>query len=343
MIVQPDFLTHWKVQALSGIIGRAEALTALLSLWGHCQNSRTYVFKFTLPMLAGICQYQGNAATLHQAMLDCQLLDELPAGEFEVHGWAEKNATLLTSWHNGNKGGRPTKNPRVNPDSKPENPWVNPDPNSENPLGNPDPHSKNPLGNPDAHSKNPRATHGVTDREIERERERLEKKREGMGPVGPPTSLIFWNLASGWTGFTPELRRTLQNAFPRVDLDLACVEADLWLRNNPAAADKKNWLKFLTNWLTTSSPSGHGNYGGTRQEYWQKNEGGAPPPAQLVRPAPAAPWRAAFAATYGRPPDTAWPNLPPGIQREIKDILAAADPLQLHVWAAQESEGGAAA
>ena len=234
MIIQPDFLTHWKVQALSGILGRAEALTALLSLWGHCQNSKTYVFEFTRPMLAGICQYQGNAATLHEAMLECRLLDPLGDGKYEVHGWAEKNATLLTSWDNGGKGGRPAKNP-----------WVNPDPQSGNPRVNPDPQSGNP-----------RATHGVTDREIERKRERLEKKREGMGPVGPPASLIFWNLASGWTGFTPELRRTLQNAVPRVDLDLACVEADLWLRKNPANADKKNWLKFLTNWLTTSSPSG---------------------------------------------------------------------------------------
>ncbi len=64
-------------------------------------------------MLAGICQYQGNATTLQRALLDCQLLDELPAGEFEVHGWAEKNAMLVNSWDNGGKGGRPTKNPRV--------------------------------------------------------------------------------------------------------------------------------------------------------------------------------------------------------------------------------------
>jgi hypothetical protein len=64
-------------------------------------------------MLAGLCQYRGNATTLQRALLDCQLLDELPAGEFEVHGWAEKNAMLLNSWDNGGKGGRPTKNPRV--------------------------------------------------------------------------------------------------------------------------------------------------------------------------------------------------------------------------------------
>jgi hypothetical protein len=34
MIIQPDFLTHWKVQALSGAIGRLEAVTTLLTIWG---------------------------------------------------------------------------------------------------------------------------------------------------------------------------------------------------------------------------------------------------------------------------------------------------------------------
>jgi hypothetical protein len=117
MIIQPDFLMHWKVQALSGIIGRAEAFTALLALWGHCQNSKTYVFEFTLPMLAEICQYQGNAATLHQAMLDCWLLDALEDGKYEVHGWAEKNASYVSCWANGAKGS--TKKPQSATDRPP--------------------------------------------------------------------------------------------------------------------------------------------------------------------------------------------------------------------------------
>jgi hypothetical protein len=190
MIIQPDFLTHWKVQSLSGIIGRAEALTALLSLWGHCQNSKTYVFKFTRPMLAGICQYQGNAATLHQAMLDCQLLDDLTAGQFEVHGWAEKNATLLNSWDNGTKGGRPAKNPRVIPDPKSGNPQVIPDPLYENPKDNPDPQIQNPW-----------ATHGVTDRGIDRGIDRLEGSEEEHVPDGSLRPIgIFWSAEQGWTG-----------------------------------------------------------------------------------------------------------------------------------------------
>jgi hypothetical protein len=324
MIIQPDFLTHWKVQALSGSIGRLEAITALLALWGHCQNSRAYVFKFTLPMLAGICRYQGDATTLKQALLDCQLLDELPAGEFEVHGWAEKNASLLTSWENGSKGGRPAKNPRVNPNSN----------------------SGNPHDNPDIESRNPRVTHGVTERRKDG-LDRFDKLEGEEGEREPDGSFhpikISWSVEQGWTGFTPEIRAILEKAFPSRDLDLACNESDAWLRRNPANANKKNWLKFLTNWLRASSPSGEGSDQENSKKYGQKNEVWLGPPIHLVRPAPAGPWRAAFTATYSRSADIEWAALSDGIQSEIKTILAAADPLQLAVWADLEKNEGSTA
>ena len=294
-------------------------------------------------MLAGICQYQGDATTLQRALLDCQLLDEPPAGEFEVHGWAEKNAMLLNSWDNGGKGGRPAKNPRVNPDPKSGNPRVNPDGDFRNPPVNPDPQSGNP-----------RATHGVTDRKKEgRDRldgedggDRLEGEEGGSAPDGGFRPIkISWSAEQGWTGFTPEIRGSLAKAFPGIDLDLACIESDAWLREKPGNAKKKNWFGFLTNWLRRSSPSGGANpEEGTSQNHAQKNEGGDGPPAQLVRPAPAGPWRGAFEATYSRCPGGAWADLPPAIQREIRAILAAADPLQIAAWEAfEKNEGGIAA
>ena len=314
MIIQPDFLRHWKVVALSGIIGREEALTALLAIWGHCQNSKTYVFEFTLPMLAGICQYQGNAATLYQGLIDCRLLDPLGDGKYEVHGWAEKNASYIAAWANGAKGS--TKKP---PPATDRPPMGDPSATHGLPIGIPRPPFEGPIGPPK-----------------ERKKEGIEGKKEGTVPAGPAASMIFWDLASGWTGFTPVLRENLTKAFPGIDLDLACMETDRWLRDNPGKAGKKNWLSFLTNWLRRSSPSGDSSDDGTSQNHAQKNEDGTRPPLHLVRPAPAGPWRAAFTATYSRPADIDWAALPPGIQREIKDILAAADPLQLAAWTALE-------
>ncbi len=62
-----------------------------------------------------------------------------------------------------------------------------------------------------------------------------------------------------------------------------------------------------------------------------------------MRLAPAGPWRAAFTATCCRPADTGWAELHPAIQRELRDVLAAADPLQLAAWADLEKNEGSTA
>jgi hypothetical protein len=115
MIVQPDFINHWKTNALAAKIGRLEALTAILSLWAHCQQRRTWNFQMTPLMLAGICNFSGDADTLFQTMVDVKFLDMEENGSFTVHEWAEVNAALVHNWEAGKKGGRPPKNPRDNP------------------------------------------------------------------------------------------------------------------------------------------------------------------------------------------------------------------------------------
>ena len=128
MIVDPDFLNHWKTKSLCAAIGTAEALTALLSLWAHCQNRKACVFPSNSRMLAGICQFGGDPDILAKMMVDCGFLDVLESGEWEVHGWSEKNARLIHNWEAGKTGGRPPKNPRDNPSVNPrdtprDNPW----------------------------------------------------------------------------------------------------------------------------------------------------------------------------------------------------------------------------
>jgi hypothetical protein len=123
MIVQPNFLDHWKTNALAAKIGRQEALTALLALWSHCQNQRTWQFPHNELMLAGICRYTGNPRVLVDTLLELNLLEKTPENDLEVHQWAETNAKLLHNWDAGKKGGRPAKQPKDKPT---ENPRVNP-------------------------------------------------------------------------------------------------------------------------------------------------------------------------------------------------------------------------
>jgi hypothetical protein len=134
MIVQPHFLDHWKTNALSAAIGRLEAITALLALWGHCQNQRTWQFPNNEMMIAGICRFSGNPRVLVDALLALNLLEKVDENTLEVHGWAELNAQLLHNWDAGKKGGRPRKQPKDKPT---ENPRVNPSETQGQTLGEP--------------------------------------------------------------------------------------------------------------------------------------------------------------------------------------------------------------
>jgi hypothetical protein len=134
MIVQPNFLDHWKTNALGAAIGRLEAITALLSLWGHCQNQRTWQFPNNELMIAGICRYTGNPRVLVDTLLQLNLLENIDENTLEVHEWAETNAKLLHNWEAGKKGGRPSKQPKDKPT---ENPRVNPSQTQGEPQGEP--------------------------------------------------------------------------------------------------------------------------------------------------------------------------------------------------------------
>jgi hypothetical protein len=128
MVVQPDILSHWKIQALCAQLGTGEALTAILGLWAHCQNSRAWVFRLSPIMLSGICRYAGPENLL-RVLVECQLLDDRQDGTYEVHDWAEKNAVLVRNWtawstHQGKKSLKtPPKLPLEESEEPPKTPF----------------------------------------------------------------------------------------------------------------------------------------------------------------------------------------------------------------------------
>jgi len=111
MIVDPDFLEHWKTRMLTDILGEASAPLYVIRLWGHCQNRREWVFA-GMPKQAvkAICRHPGDAEELESALITCGFL-EREDDQITVVGWDEHNATLIANWTNGMRGGRPKKNP----------------------------------------------------------------------------------------------------------------------------------------------------------------------------------------------------------------------------------------
>lgn len=73
-----------------------------------------------------------------------------------------------------------------------------------------------------------------------------------------PKSPIQWTEDSGFEGITDADRNEWRAAYPAVDIPSALMRAHLWLKANPPKAKKKNWARFVTNWLTTDQERGGG-------------------------------------------------------------------------------------
>jgi hypothetical protein len=160
MIIEPDFLDHWKTRLLIRLLDTEAAPTYVIRLWSHCQTRKTNRFQDWNPeILAAVCKWTGDAQQFWGAMM--QTFCRQDNQDVIAHQWDEVNAGLIASWSNGGKGGRPKK-----------------------PRGNPQVTHGLPTGypavNPDPDQVNPQVTHGVTDRE-----EEIEKKGEKEAPKSP--------------------------------------------------------------------------------------------------------------------------------------------------------------
>ncbi|SEL12870.1 hypothetical protein SAMN05216359_105299 [Roseateles sp. YR242] len=138
MIVDPDFLDHWRTGWLVDELGGDKfAPFYLLRLWGHCQTRKATQFTIPPQGVKGICKAECSAEDLERALITCGYLARV-GDTVEVLKWADQNASLMAAWDNGSKGGRPKKNP-------PET--------HGKPMGNPPATAGQPMGNPEETDK----------------------------------------------------------------------------------------------------------------------------------------------------------------------------------------------
>jgi hypothetical protein len=109
MIVQPDFLDHWKTCLLVTLTNSESAILCVLRFWAHCQNRRQWEFEAMTPqILSAICRWTGDAQTFWDAML--QTFIEVDGKKLVAHDWRETNSSLIAAWQRGQygkMGGRP--------------------------------------------------------------------------------------------------------------------------------------------------------------------------------------------------------------------------------------------
>jgi len=114
MIVEPDFLTHWKTRTLVRVLDYDAAPLCVLALWAHCQQRKTDRFHGMTPeVFAAVCDYPfpPGARDFYDAMLAAGFV-ELDGDTLIVHDFAKANSQLFANWQNGARGGRPSKTQR---------------------------------------------------------------------------------------------------------------------------------------------------------------------------------------------------------------------------------------
>ena len=125
MIVESDFLDHWKTQMLITTLNDPLAPCYLIRLWAHCQQRKEYCFdsaKLTPAILKAITRSTSDKQALWDGFMEVGFLDLHEDGTVEAHGFFDTNSQLCVNWTNGKKGGRPKKKP--NPEKPIQNPTV---------------------------------------------------------------------------------------------------------------------------------------------------------------------------------------------------------------------------
>jgi hypothetical protein len=140
--------------------------------------------------------------------------------------------------------------------------------------------------------------------------------KKSKGGAGAPT--VEWDGA----GFRvpPPVLAEWRAAFPAIDVPGAIRVAAAWVTDNPSRAGKKQWARFLLNWLKRTRP------------------GESPPPSDDADPLPPvvtgpddgpAGWQVAYESMYDHAPVLPW-------SRQIADVQ-----LECRQWL-KKSERGAA-
>lgn len=114
MIIEPDFLDHWKTQMLIGLTHDKSSPLLVIRLWAHCHQRKAWIFpEMSNEALKAVCRWEGEADRLRGLLTECGFLDK-ESECIRVHEWEVVNYVMVRNWTNGKSGGRPPK-PSHNP------------------------------------------------------------------------------------------------------------------------------------------------------------------------------------------------------------------------------------
>ena len=324
MIVEADFVNHWKTRALANSIGSAEALRAILLLWSHCQTRRAWEFRLSPLMLAGICDFAGAADVLWQAMTELEFLEPgEEEGWWQVHDWGTVNAGLVGQW----AGGARVKGATWHAQGYAVLP------NGSTPGETPGSTSRSTTGS------TPRLSGGDTDRIG------LDRKREdGNKPPKPPKGgddLAFpedWSEArkttmQRWLDYKTECRKRYKSSSWVMLIEKLSILPDEALNDCVNDSITQGWQGLFPERWTLPPPTGEGPKAGNGQ----KKEGAAPDTRLFEKkkvPAADFPWRDVAISVEGWTPVGDWEDQTPRSRQTLRESWANLSPQgKSAIWA----------
>lgn len=255
MIVDPDFLSHWRtLMLIDELDGDEMAPLYVIRLWGHCQTRRSDTFDMPSAGLKALCRYRGDSEKFEAAMVSAGFI-ERNGGEIHVPKWLEHNSSLVKNWRNGGKGGRPKGE-------------------EKEPNGNPNETQQEPKANPTGTQGEPNRNPWRTQQEPIREEVREEKKNNISDQPGevaassPPAKPAApsrgtrlpadWCLPKLWGDWALQERPEWDASRVR---EVAEQFRDHWIAKTGKDATKADWEATWRNWVRRESATSVRSHG----------------------------------------------------------------------------------
>ena len=80
----------------------------------------------------------------------------------------------------------------------------------------------------------------------------LEKVPARRRPVASDGDAVAWSREIGFVNINLETMDAMKVSYPSIDVADELRKMHAWLLTNPGRAGKRNWLRFINNWLARS-------------------------------------------------------------------------------------------
>ena len=109
MILETDFVDHWKTQRLVYICG-PDAVLCLLRIWSYCQQRKRWQFDAAqASIIEWIGKWNGEKGLLLATLKEVGFIDEEEDGEFSMHDFENVNGKMVSNWANGTNSVKKTR------------------------------------------------------------------------------------------------------------------------------------------------------------------------------------------------------------------------------------------